>query len=260
MQQELTGKPVASLIGPFANSPEGPCIGSDDPLPLLSHLWTISIADESERPIGYSALDDCTPIFLDRGGKHSDGYVARGTRMVVEGFYEKTAGGGHIEVNSTVLMQKTERYRAAVLCHEELHGVLEWLDPARLNQAILPMPLLAKARMQLRESGYESADVDDEILPRLLTHDPDGNGLSGVAEEDRVIRAAMSRLLTESEDDPELKAVYWQLQRAHAITHGVISGQVGIGALMCGRAQRLSNPQKLPTQTSHFRRFVRRAD
>jgi hypothetical protein len=260
MQLELTGKLVASLVEPVANSPEGPCIGNTDQSLPFSHLWSIGIAEQSERPIGYSALDHCTPIFIDRGGKHSDAYVPRGTRMVIEGLYEKTASGGRIEVNSDVLMQNTERYRAAVLCHEELHGVLDWLDAARLNEAILPADLLVKARTQLREAGYESAEIDDEILPRLLTHDPDGNGLNGVAEEDLVIQGAMCKLLAESQNHPELKSVYWQLQRSHALTHGLMSGQLGIGALMWDGAQRPSNPQTFANPTSPFRRSMRKAD
>ncbi len=261
MQAELTGTVGASLVEPGADWPEGPCIGRDEQPPRFRDLWKIDIPEQLERLIGYSVLDHCTPIFIVRGGKHSDGDLPSGTGMVLEGLYEKTATGGHIEVNPNALMQTTERYRAAVLGHEELHGILEWVDPARLNQAILPPHVIDKARTQLLETGYyEGADVDDEILPRLLTHDPDGIGLNGVPEEDRVVRGAMQRLFAESQTDPELKRVYSQLQRSHTLTHDLLSGKAGIGALMCGRAQRPSNPQKPATPTSRFRRSIRGAD
>jgi len=176
--------------------------------------------------------------------------------MAIEGFYEKTSTGGRIEVNPNALMQKTDKYRAVVLAHEELHAVLEWLNPVGLNDAILPTHVVAKARTQLREAGYEGADIDDEILPRLLTHDPDGTGLTGVAEEDQVISGAMRRLLGESQTDPELKRVYRQLQRSHALTHDLMSGKARIGALMCGPEDRPSNPQTLARPISRFIRSL----
>jgi hypothetical protein len=203
MKFELTGKGVASLAEPVANWPEAPCIHTDERPPPVRELWNIGIPEQPERPIGYSALDHCTPIFIDRGGKRSDGDVPRGSGIVMEGFYANTETGGRIEVNLNALMHKTEKYRAVVLGHEELHSVLEWFDPVGLNQAILPGDVLGKARTQLREAGYEGDDVDGEILPRLLTHDPDGTGLTGVAEEDRVISGAMRRLLAESQTDPK---------------------------------------------------------
>ena len=148
-------------------------------------------------------------------------------------------------------MQKTERYRAVVLAHEELHAVLEWLDPVRLNETILPTHVIAKAHSQLREAGYEGGDIDDEILPRLLTHDSDGTGLTGVTEEDQVISGAMRRLLAESQTDPVLKRVYRQLQWSHALTHDLMSGKARIGALMCGPESR-PKPQTFARPVSPF--------
>jgi hypothetical protein len=256
MQFELTGKIVASIVEPVANWPDAPCIRSDEQPPPIRDLWNIGIPQQPERPLGYSALDHCTPIFIDRGGKHSDGDSWGGTGVVVEGFYEKTSTGGRIEVNPNALIHKTEKYRAVVLAHEELHAVLDWLDPIGLNEAILPTYVVDKARTQLREAGYEGADIDDEILPRLLTHDHAGTGLTGVAEEDQVISGAMRRLLAESQTDPELKRVYQQLQRSHALTHDLMSGKARIGTLMCGREQRPSNPQKFARPTSRFSRSM----
>ena len=103
-------------------------------------------------------------------------------------------------------MQETEKYRAMVLGHEELHAVLDWLDRPAWNQAILPPHVLDNGCTQLGELGYEGADVEAvEILPRLLTHDRDGTGLPGVDEEDRVIGEVMRKLLVESQRYPELK-------------------------------------------------------
>jgi len=260
MQWEPAEKLVASLGELVANWPDGPCAGSDEQARPIRDLWNIGIPHQPERPIGYSVLDGCTPIFVARGGKHSNGDLARETGMIIEGLYEKTATGGRIEVNPDALMHSTERYRAVVLGHEELHAVLEWLDPTRLNEAILPAGVITEARIQLREAGYENADVDDEILPRLLTHDPDGNGVNGVAREDLVIRGAMERLLAESQADPELKRIYWHLQRSHALMHDLMSGKAGIGALLRDRAQRPSKSQSFATPTSRFRRSMRRAD
>ena len=146
---------------------ESPCIRSDEQPAPIQNLWKIGTPQAPERPLGYSALDHCTPIFI-AGPAHFDVDLLRGAGMSLEGFYEKTATGGRIEVDPNALMEKTERYRAVVLAHEELHAVLDWLDPVRLNEALLPTRVVAKARAQLRETGYEEADVDDEILPRLL--------------------------------------------------------------------------------------------
>jgi hypothetical protein len=151
---------------PVANWPEAPCIRADERTPPVRELWNISIPMQPERPIGHSVLDHCTPIFIDRGGKHSDVDVAPGSSIVMEGFYQNTGTGGRIEVNLNALMHTTEKYRAVVLGHEELHGVLEWFDPVVLNQAILPTDVIDKARAQLREIGYEGEDLDGEILPR----------------------------------------------------------------------------------------------
>jgi hypothetical protein len=225
---------VASIEELVGDWPEPPCRRSDEQPAPVAELWNLVVPRQPERPLGYSVLDHCTPIFIDRGGKHSSGDLWGGMSIVTEGFYERTSTGGRIEVNPNALMQKTERYRAQVLAHEELHAVLDWLEPAGLNETILPAHVVARARTQLREGGYEAGDVDDEILPRLLTHDSEGTGLNGVAEEDRVIREAMRRLLAEAQTDPALKRVYGQLQRSHALAHDLLSGKARIGALMCG--------------------------
>jgi hypothetical protein len=220
----IGGKAAISLAEALArrldNSPQAPCVRTTEQPPAMD-LWNL-IPKQSEHPIGYSALDGCTPIFVDWGGKHSDDDQT-------EGFYEN----GRIEVNPKSLMQKTEKYRAMVLGHEELHAVLDGLDPASLNQAILPPHVLDKGCTQLGELGYEGADVEAEILPRLLTHDRDGTGLPGVDEEDRVIGEVMRRLLARSQRDPELKRLHEQLQLSHALTHVLMSGKAGIEALIC---------------------------
>jgi hypothetical protein len=234
---ELTGEVMVNVGTAVANWPEAACIRADEQHQRVRSLWSIGIPEPAERPIGYSVLDPRIPIFIDRGGKHSESDPLRGTAIVTEGFYEKTTTGGRIEVNPKPLMHTTEKYRAIVLGHEELHGVLEWLDPVRLNEAILPAHAVAKARTKLREVGYEGAEVDYEILPRLVTHDPDGTGLPGMVEEDRVISEAMRRLLAESETDTRLKRVYSQLQQSHALIHDVMSGKAGIEALVCGCGQ-----------------------
>ena len=102
-QFEFTGKVAAGIDEADGNWPESPCIRSDYQPPPNRDLWNIGIPLQSERPLGYSALDHCTPIFIDRGGKHSDADAWGGTGMLIEGFYEKTSTGGRIEVNPNAL-------------------------------------------------------------------------------------------------------------------------------------------------------------